>query len=205
MSENALQVAGQAGLSADPFSHTKFTIKRPFFTFFGRVFRVYGPDGQLVLFVKHKIFTFKDEWNIFRDESEQVPLIRVKARKAIALNAVTDVFDAVTGNTVGTVRNKGLKSIIRDTWEILGDTEDQVKGMFAEDSNALLRRFIPLLLGHWHMEIDGQHIAKVDQVFRFFTKEFTLEITNPGKADPRFIIGCAMLALMREIMREQSG
>lgn len=203
MSQSALQVAGSTGLSVDPFSHTTFTIKRPFFTLFGRSFSVYSPDGQLVLFVKHKVFTFKDEWNIFRDESEQVPLIRVKARQAIAMNIVTDVFDATTGNVVGTVRNKGLKSIIRDTWEVLGATEAEVRGSFTEDSNALLRRFIPLLLGHWHMDIDGTPVAKLDQVFRFFTKEFTLEITAPGRVDPRFIVGCAMLALMKEIAREQ--
>lgn len=202
MSDTALTARG-AGLTVDPFSVTRFTIKRPFFSLFGRQFRVFGPDGQLLLFVRHKMFTLRDEWNIFRDESEQAPLIRVKARQALAINIVTDVFDAVTGSTVGTVRNKGLKSIVRDTWEILGDSEDQVRGQFVEDSNALLRRFIPLLLGHWHMEVEGQAVAKLDQVFRFFTKEFTLEITNPGRVDPRFIIGCAMLALMKEIMREQ--
>lgn len=197
----ALQFAGPSGLSRGAFSHARYTIKRPFFTFLGRKFYVYGPSGEQVLFVRHKLMTFKDEWNIFSDDSEQQPLLQIKARKAIGLNIITDVIDVKTGQIVGSVRNKGLKSIIRDTWEILGDNET-VTGQFSEESNALLRRFLPILLGHWSMEQNGTVVAKLDQVFRFFTKEFTLELTAPGKGDPRFIIGCAMLALMREVMRE---
>ena len=202
---NALAPAGPVSLSADPFSHTRFTIKRPWLSLFGRKFHVYAPDGQMVLFVRHKIFSWKDEWTIFSDESEKTPLLKVKARQAIGLNIITDINDADSGHIIGSVRNKGLKSIVRDTWEILGDTDDQTRGLFTEDSNALLRRFIPLLLGHWHLEIDGQQVAKLDQVFRFFSKEFTLEITTPGKVDTRLAIGCAMLALLREIMRESRG
>jgi hypothetical protein len=201
---SSLQYAGSSSLAHGPFAHTRYTIKRPWLTFLGRKFYVYGPDGQQVLFVRHKLMTFKDEWNVYSDDTERTPLLRVKARQAIAMNIVTDVTDAQTGEPVGSVRNKGLKSIIRDTWEILGDGE-QVIGKFSEDSNALVRRFIPLLLGHWHMELNGTVVAKLDQVFRFFAKEFTLEITAPGQGDPRFIIGCAMLALMREVMREQSS
>lgn len=197
----ALQFASPSGLSRNAFSHTRYTIKRPFFTFFGRKFHVYGPNGEPVLFVRHKLMTFKDEWNIFSDESEQEPLLQVKARKAIGMNIITDVIDVKTGQIVGSVRNKGLKSIIRDTWEVLGENE-AITGQFGEESNALLRRFLPILLGHWQMQVNGVVVAKLDQVFRFFVKEFTLELTAPGKGDPRFIIGCAMLALMREVMRE---
>lgn len=198
---SSLQLAGPGGLATNPFSHTRYTITRPWLTFLGRKFYVHGPDGQVVLFVRHKIMTWKDEWNVYSDDTEQLPLLRVKARQAIAMNIITDVFDAQTGELVGTVRNKGLKSILRDTWEILAEG-DMVRGQFAEDSNALLRRFIPMLVGHWHMELDGQVVAKLDQVFRFFVKEFTLELTAPKQADPRLVIGCAMLALMREVMRE---
>lgn len=196
---NTLATTGTS--AATPFALGSYVIKRPFLTLFGRKFNVFGPDGQQVMFVKHKILTFKDEWNIYTDQSESTALIRVKARQAIGLNIVTDVFDAKTGEKVGAVRNKGLKSIVRDTWEVL-DASDNVVGKFGEDSNALLRRFIPILLGHWHMEVGGTTVAKVDQTFRFFTKEFSLSITEGGKVDPRLAIGCTMLALMRELMRE---
>lgn len=197
-----MMVAPHQGMSAGPFGHGTYTIKRPFFTFLGREFRVFDPHGNQVLYVRHKVFSLKDRWNIFTDQTMQVPLVSVGARQVFGVDITTDVFDAATNQPIGAVRSKGLKSIIRDTWEVLGPG-DQVVGAFQEDSNALLRRFLPILLGQWHMEMHGREVARLKQVFRFFTKEFTLEIV-PGTVDPRFALACSLLALTREIMREQS-
>lgn len=191
----------QAGpLSVGPFAHARYTIKRPWFTIFGREFRVFDPAGNQVLYVRHKMFTLKDRWSIFSDDSMRVALVSLGARQIFGLNIVTDVTDAHTNQSIGAVRSRGLKSIFKDTWEVLGPT-DQVIGHFQEDSNALLRRFIPLLLGRWHLEMYGREVARLQQVFRFFTKEFTLELV-PGAVDPRFAIATALLALTREIARE---
>ncbi len=192
--------APHAGLTASPFSHTSYKIVRPFFTLFGRAFRVYDPNGVQVLYVRHKIFSLKDRWSIFTDESMTTPLVSVGARQVFGIDIVTDVFDATTNQPIGAIRNKGWKSIVRDTWEILGPG-DVVIGHFQEDSNALLRRFLPILLGKWHLEMQGREVARLSQVFRFFTKEFNLELV-PGGVDPRFAVACALLALMREIARE---
>lgn len=199
---DALQVAPRSGLATGPFSHTRYVIKRPWFSFLGRKLYVYAPDGSLALFVRHKLFTLKDEWLVCADESEQRPLLRLKARQAIAIDVVTDVVDLASDRHLGAVRNKGFKSIVRDTWELL-DNQDAPVGTFVEDSNALLRRFLPILTGHWHAELGGAKVAQLDQVFRFFSKEFVLDLTGAaGKADPRFLLGCALLALMREMARE---
>ncbi|MBN9165957.1 MAG: LURP-one-related family protein [Myxococcales bacterium] len=190
-----------SAMAAGPFGHGTYTVKRPFFTFLGREFRVYDPNGNQVLYVRHKVFSLKDRWSIFTDDTMQVPLVSIGARQIFGIDITTDVFDANTNQPIGAVRSKGLKSILRDTWEVLGPG-DQVIGTFQEDSNALLRRLLPLLLGRWHMEVNGREVARVQQVFRFFTKEFTLQLV-PGGVDPRFAIACALLALTREIMRER--
>lgn len=195
--------APQMGMSAGPFAHTTYTIKRPFFTFLGREFRVFDPAGNQVLYVRHKIWSLKDKWNIFTDESMNMPLVAVGARQIFGIDITTDVFDAMTNQPLGAVRSKGFKSILRDTWEVLGPG-DQVVGTFQEDSNALLRRFFPILLGKWHMDMHGREVMRLSQVFRFFAKEFTLELV-PGAADPRFALACALLALTKEIHRESSG
>ncbi len=200
---SALTTAQPGYLSADPFVHHRFTIKRPWLSFLGRKLYVHGPDDQVVMFVRHKLLTLRDEWNVFSDDTERVALLRVKARQALAMNVITDVFDASSGQAVGAVRNRGLKSLLRDTWELLGEGDRPV-GQFVEDSNALLRRFIPMMLGHWHMAVDGQPVARLDQQWRWFAKEFTLEITAPGKVDSKLVLGCALLALMREMARESS-
>ncbi len=183
--------------------HPTYKVTRPFWSFLGRKFHVYGPDGALVAFVKHPLLKLRAEFTIYTDESEQIPLLHVKARQLIGLNICNDVFDP-SGVKVGTIRSRGLKSIVRDTWDLL-DANDQPIGLMQEDGASLLRRFIPLLLGKWHVELGGQEVAKVKQVFRFFAKEFSLDVSmSQGRIDPRFAIACAVFALMAESRREDS-
>lgn len=197
-------VPATSGLATPAFGHTRYTIKRPFFTFFGRKFHVFAPDGTQVMYVNHKLFTWKDEWLVYSDESERTVLLRIKARAAIAINMTTDVMDGATGAKVGTLRSRGLKSILHDTWDLL-DGNDQPMGLMTEDSLAILRRLFPFLLGKWHVEVGGGVAAKLSQVLRFFVKEFTLDLSmNDGKLDPRVAVAGALLALTREIQREQS-
>ena len=197
--------AGQA-ITADPFSFDNYTIKRKWFTFLGRDFQVLDPNGNLCMYVLHKLLTFKDEWNIFTDTSQRTALVRVKARSAIGVNIVTDVFDAASGQVVGTVRSKGLKSIVRDTWEVL-DANGNVIGELTEDSNGFLRRLLPtffgmpIIPGRWHLAVNGQTAMQINEERQFFGKTF--KVSTPGSAvDRRFAIGCALLALMKEIARE---
>lgn len=194
--------AAYSGLAVQPFAHPTYTIKRPFWSLLGRKFHVFAPDGTLVCFVKHPLLKLREEFTLFTDESESQPLLTIRSRQIVALNQCLDVFDARTGERVGTLRSRGLKSIVRDTWDIL-DPSDQPVGLMQEDGAAMLRRLLPLLIGKWHVELHGQEVAKITQVFRFFVKEFTLDLSmNQGRVDARFAIACALLALMAETARE---
>jgi thiol-disulfide isomerase/thioredoxin len=201
--QSAMMQAGSTALARGAFSHTNYTIKRPFFSILGRKFRVFSPDGALVLFVKHPLFKLKEEWTIYTDESETTPLIKIKARSVVSFKMAYDIVDVQTNEHLGTIRLRGLKSILRDTWDLLDQSEQPI-GLMTEDSMALLRRFFPFLLGKWHIELQGSEVAHIKQVFRFFTKEFTLDVAmGQGKIDTRYAIACCLLALMREIVREQ--
>src|SRR6266545_567107 len=138
MSNQAMVPSGGTGLAPDRFGYDHYTIKRPFFSFFGRRFHVYGSDGRLVLFVKHPIFRWREEFNVFTDDSERVPVLTVRARQIVALDLAHDIIDAGSGQRVGTLRRRGWKSIIRDHWDIL-DEHDQPVGAVEEQGNALLR------------------------------------------------------------------
>lgn len=201
-----LATVASTGMTASPFSFPSFTVKRPWPTFLGRNFHVHDPNGNMCMYVQHKILTLKDEWNIYTDKSMGQSLVRVKAREAIALNPTTDVFDAASGETVGTVRSKGLKSIVRDTWEVL-DASGAVIGELLEDSNGMVRRMVPTFLGmalipgKWHLTVNGKLAMEIQEQRTFFTKTFDVKII-PDTVDPKFAMGCALLALMREINRE---
>lgn len=203
--QQAMVPHGGQHLQAGPFSHAHYTVKQSFWAIFGRKTRVYAPDGSLVAFIKRPLFRWREEQTIFADEAQTQPILFIKVRKAIAINHVRDVFDATTGELVGSIKSRGWKSIIRDTWDIL-DPHEQPVGIMQEDGMSILRRLFPILLGKWKIELQGQQVAYVKQEFRFFAKEYAMDMSmNQGQMDPRFAMALAVLALQAESRREQSS
>ncbi len=185
------------------FHHRLLTVRRPWFSLLGRRMYVHAPDGSLVAFVKKPIFKLKDEFTIYADESEQRPLLLIKAREFIGINHSYDVTDCATQQRVGTIRSFGIRSIVRDTYELL-DERGQPAGVFEEQGHSLLRRFIPLLLGEWQISVQGAPVGRVEQVWRWFSYEFTLDLSmNQQRIDPRFAVALTVFALLREAAREQ--
>ncbi len=180
-----------------------YTVRRPWISFFNRTFRVFDAGGQLVAYVRHPLMRMREQFQIFGDEAMQQPVATIQARQIIALNRIYDVTDAATGQWIGTLRSRGLKSMVRDTWELL-DQGEQAQGVLEEVGLSWLRRIFPILLGHWRVLLGQSEVAKVDQIFRFFVKEYRLTVAAEGKnVDTRFLLACALLALMRENHREQ--
>lgn len=198
-------LSGTSGTADTRFAHQQYTIKRPFLSLFGRKYHVYAPDGSLVMFLKHPVMKLREEFTIFTDESESTPLLTVRSRNIVAINMAHDVIDPRTGEKTGSIRSRGMKSIIRDTWDIL-DANDQAIGLMEEEGAALLRRFLKFLPGRHKIELNGQRVATLQQKFRFFIKEEVLDLSpGYGQLDPRFAIGCALLALMKEAAREKES
>jgi hypothetical protein len=197
-------VRGSADPHKDRFAFQQYVIKRPFLSMLGRRYYVYAPDGSLVVFLKHPLLKLRGEFTIFADDSETTPILLVRARNVIALNMAHDVFDPNTGEKLGSIRSRGLKSIFRDVWDIL-DVNDQPVGLIEETGAAMLRRFIKLLPGRHRLELHGQLVATLRQKFRFFIKEEMLDLSPGGdRLDHRFAVACALLVLMKESAREAS-
>lgn len=195
-------VRGGANPHSDRFAYQRYVIKRPFLSLLGRKYYVYAPDGSLVVFLKHPLMKLRGEFTIYADDTETTPLLVVRARQIIALNVAHDVMDPNTGEKIGSIRSRGLKSIFRDVWDIL-DINDQPIGLVEETGFAMLRRFIKFLPGRHKIELHGQLVATLRQTFRFFIKEEVLDLSPGGDMlDHRFAIACALLALMKESARE---
>jgi hypothetical protein len=95
-------------------------------------------------------------------------------------SAAYDVVDVEMNQKVGALRRKGLRSLLRDEWEVL-DENDNVKGLLFEDSMglALLRRF---LLGSWlpqnyDITFGSTRVADLKQNFNFFRYELHLDFS----------------------------
>jgi hypothetical protein len=103
--------SGGTGFVTDPFSYPRYTIKRPFFSFFfERTFRVFAPDGRMIMFVRHLLLKLREEFNVWADEEQTLPLLSLKAGQMVAIDSAYDVFDARTNAWVGTLVKKGKLS-----------------------------------------------------------------------------------------------
>ncbi|HVV82350.1 MAG TPA: hypothetical protein VHE35_04695 [Kofleriaceae bacterium] len=183
-------------------SQRRYRIKRKFWSIFERTFRVLSPDGQLYMLVKHPVFRLREEFVVYGDEAKARPLLRVKSRQALAINFTYDVSDAATGELLGSVQKRGLKSIVRDAFILLDPAGAEI-GRAEEQGHSVLRRFIPLLTSKHAIFVEGQQVAFIRQIFRFFTKEFEVEL-EPSRVDPRFVLAVALLALIAEARREDA-
>ena len=186
--------------SISMWSQSSYRIKRPFWSFLERTFRVFTMDGQLIMKIRHPLMRLREAFNVYADEGETQPILQIRARQMIAINFTFDVVDTTTGAALGTVQKRGMRSIVRDKFLILDPSGVEI-GMMEEQGASVLRRFIPILTSKHSVFINGQEVGRMRQIFRFFTKEFEIHIA-PGQADPRFILACALLALMAEARRE---
>lgn len=56
------------------------------------------------------------------------------------------------------------------------------------------------------VDVACQTIGRVEQVWRWFEKEFVLDLSaNRDAMDPRFAVALTVFALIRESRREQNG
>jgi hypothetical protein len=174
-----------------------YAVRRSYWSWLGRVTRIFGPDGSLVCHAEHPALTLRQTINLFADEQQTRPLVSMQARAVISMHH--DVFDPTTGQRIGSVRTRGLGILRGDEWDLL-DAEDQPIGHMTEGPGKLLRRVFPIVKnGNWDIEIGGQHCAHIREQWRPFTNRYSLDLSmNDGRMHPVFAMACALLALNRE-------
>lgn len=181
------------------FSDTQYLIRRKVLSLLGAKFHIYDSSGHLALFSQMKAFKLKEDIRLFSDESMQEELITIKARSVIDFSATYDVLDAVTGENLGALRRKGMKSILKDEWIILSSNGQDV-GLIKEDSAvlALLRRFLTNLVPQqFNVEMNGTTVTQFQQRFNPFIAKLDVNFTlNTHKQlDPRLGLAAAVLLL----------
>ena len=95
-----------------------FYIRRKVLKIFGGSFHVYDARDNLVFFSSQKAFKLKEDIRVFSDESMSEECLVIKARSIIDFGAAYDVVDSPSGEKLGAFRRKGLKSILKDSWEM---------------------------------------------------------------------------------------
>lgn len=180
------------------FAADRLLFRRKVFKLFGNAFHVYTPEGALVLYGKQKAFKLKEDIRVYQDEAQARELLVIKARSIIDFSAAYDVHDATSGERIGAYRRKGLRSILRDKWEIL-DRNDVPIGTIEEDSMymALLRRFLSNLIPQsYAIEAGGVEVGRLKQRFNPFV--FKADYTVGAGLDRRLLLAGMVLLMCVE-------
>jgi uncharacterized protein YxjI len=162
----------------------QYVVKTQFFNFLARKFRIYDPSDNLAFYCEMKAFKLKEDIRVYADEAKTRELLTIKARKILDLAATYDVTDATTGQKVGALKRKGLKSMLRDEWSVL-DAGDREFAIIQEDSMlmALIRRyFIKIIPQSFSVMVGGTDLIDFKQNFNPFLLKLSLDFSR----DPNF-------------------
>jgi len=188
------------------FQFDTYALKRQFLALTGKL-RLYNSNNNLVLYVEQKFMRLKEDIRVFDSELKTREVLIIKARTIIDFSATYDVIDPAEGIKVGALRRKGVKSLFRDQWEVL-DESDRPIGLLFEDSmlSAILRRLIigALLPQDYDIKLGELKVADFKQRFNFFVYNmdlnFSMDINK--KLDRRIGIAAAILLAVLEGKQE---
>jgi hypothetical protein len=144
------------------------------------------------------MFRLREDIRVYADEARQTEVLMIKARQILDFSAAYDVIDSATGQKVGVLRRRGIRSLLRDEWEVL-DAQDQPIGALFEDSIplALLRRLLlgTLLPQNYDLNLGERRFADLRQRFNPFQYELDLDLSEntSRQLDPRLAIAAAIL------------
>ncbi|MCI0524930.1 MAG: hypothetical protein L0Y75_06670 [Acidobacteria bacterium] len=192
---------------ADRYSYSTYLVRKKVFHLLGGAFEIFDPQGNVILYSKMKAFKLKEDIRLYTGEDMRTELMTIKARQALDFSASYDVVDSVTGERVGALRRRGLKSMFKDEWIILDSYENEI-GLIQEDSAfmALLRRFVTNLIPQTYtVQIGGAPVSTFKQNFNPFVTKLTLDFsTDAGRRLDRRL-GLAAAILLCAIEGKQKG
>ncbi|MBM7112712.1 hypothetical protein [Archangium primigenium] len=193
----ALAPRSPSDLAAGRFGQKRYVIRRKFFKIFGGAFHIYDEAGGLAFYSKMKAFKLKEDLRIFTDEDMREEVLNIKARSIIDFGATYDITDSKTGERLGALRRKGLKSMLRDEWLVL-DARDQEVGLLQEDSLmlAMVRRLLTNLVPQTFSGTVGTtQVLSFRQHFNPFIQRISLDFSMDrlNQLDRRMGIAAAVL------------
>lgn len=178
------------------FQQSHYLFRRKVFKLFGGAFHVYDENGNLLFYSKQKAFKLREDFRVYSDEHLMEELLIIKTPQILDIGATYNVQDATTGEAIGAIRRKGLKSIIKDEWIFLSKEGREI-GRLTESSikGALLSRFINLIPQTYVIvSADGREVAEIKQHFNPFVLKYSMTIVEPRPSiDLRLLISSGIL------------
>ena len=128
------------------FEADSYMIRQKVLKLIGEEFHIYSDESMenMIGYSKQKALKLKEDIRVYSDESQSIELLTIKQKGILDFMGGFGIVDGQTGDSLGSMKRKGLKSMFKDSWVVL-DSEGNEVGNLGEDSGilALIRRFIP--------------------------------------------------------------
>ena len=167
-------------------------------------------NGNLLGYVKQKLFKLKEDINIFADEGQTQHLFNIKADRMLDFSANYRFTDN-QGGVIGSIRRKGMRSIWKANYEISDAAGNQALRINEENGwvkvgDALLGElpiigmFTGYLFNPSYMisRADGSPVARLKKQPAFFEGKFNLEpqIQLSGNEETLVLLSVLMMTLL---------
>ena len=172
-------------------------------------FTIRDANGNLIAYVRQKLFKLKEAVTVFADEQQTQPLYTLKADRILDFSARYHFADSA-GMSLGSIKRKGMRSLWKAQYDILdGDTPT----MTIREENAWVKVFdalfgeIPLLgmfsgyLFHPAYLVarsDDAVVLRMEKQPAFFEGKFSLQKTAPlsESEEKRVLLSLIMMLLL---------
>jgi uncharacterized protein YxjI len=162
-----------------------------------------------VLFSEQKMFKLREDIRVFSDEQKSQEVLAIKARQIIDFSAAYDVVDSTSGEKVGALRRKGLKSILQATNGKCSTppTTSSACALKTTCNLALLRRLLlgNLLPQNYDMTLGETRVADLKQRFNLIRYEMDIDFSMDAARQLDRRLGVAAAALLAIIEGKQDS
>ena len=195
------------------FESDAYMVRQKVMKILGEEFHIYSDESMqsMIGYSKMAALKLKEDIRVYSDESKSTELLIIKQKGILDFTGGFSIVDGQTGESLGTLRRKGMKSIIRDSW-VLMDQKENVVGSLGEKSGglALIRRFIPylhiLFPQQFHLRVNGTRgTVKYTQKMNPFVHKLLVSGVKSSGIDPRIAAAAAILLIAIEGRQNQAG
>lgn len=167
-------------------------------------------SGRSFAYVRQKMFKFKEDIEIFENESRTNLMYKIKADRWLDFSAAYSFYNS-SGQEMGKIVRKGWRSMWKARYEII-DENQQI--LYHVNEESAFTRILDNMLGEipilnlftgyvFHPSYlitneNGETVAKLKKLSSFFGRKFNIEATDILKDEhkEKVVLGMMMMILL---------
>lgn len=178
--------------------------------------RVEDQNKHMLMYVRQKLFRFKEVINVYADEQRSQELYTIKADRIIDFSARYN-FSTATGQPLGSVKRRGMKSLWKAHYDIFGASNDQPIFTLQEENPwvkvmdaffgeiPILGMFTGMVFNPAYIvsRADGTPVMRLEKIPSFWSRLFTIKLVNAMAPEEETEVLLSMLMLL--LLESQRG